>query len=71
MTNQIDEDAQWAEEQSYPEPSTALDHIYSSDSIKDEADCHVLSHPAILVVSARQGVADNHCDRNRQLYLKK
>ena len=27
VTTQIDEDAQWAEEQSYPEPSTALDHI--------------------------------------------
>jgi len=68
VATQIDEDAQWAEEQSYPEPSTALDHIYSSDSINDEIDYEPISDK-IVIVDAINHALKEEMDRNEKIVV--
>ena len=68
VATQIDEDAQWAEEQSYPEPSTALDHIYSNDSINDEIDYEPISDK-IVIVDAINHALKEEMDRNDKIVV--
>ncbi len=46
---QIDNDAEWADEQGFPDPDTALDHIYSNDKILPEPIIRPISDKIVIV----------------------
>ena len=49
VMNQVDEDAEWADNQEHPNPSTALDYIYSNDEIIDEPSYNIISDKIVIV----------------------
>lgn len=49
VESQVDEDTEWAETQDHPEPSTALDHIYSDDELINEPDFDAIADKVVIV----------------------
>ena len=49
VDKQVDDDAEWADNQEYPDPGTALDHIYSNEEILEEPDPNPLSDKIVIV----------------------
>ena len=49
VDRQIFEDAEWAEKQEHPDPSTALDHIYSNEEALEEPSPNPISEKIVIV----------------------
>jgi len=49
VDRQIYEDAEWAEKQEHPDPSTALDHIYSNEDVLEEPSPNPISEKIVIV----------------------
>ncbi len=49
IKKQVDTDAQWAELQEHPDPSSALDHLYSGDSMVDETAINIIEDDVVMV----------------------
>ena len=45
----VDSDSAWAEEQDFPEPSTAMDHIYSSKKYAEEPIFNSIAEKIVIV----------------------
>ena len=45
----VDNDSAWAEEQDFPEPSTAMDHIYSSKKYAEESVLNSIAEKIVIV----------------------
>ncbi len=46
---QIDEDAEWADAQKHPDPSTALDHLFGENPIQEETELNPIADKIVLV----------------------
>ena len=68
VMNQVDEDAEWADNQEHPNPSTALDHIYSSDEIIDEPSYNIISDK-IVIVDAINHALNEEMARNDKMII--
>ncbi len=55
---QVDSDAKWAEAQNHPEVSTALDHIYGSDTIEEESPFNEVAEKIVLVDAINHALAE-------------
>ena len=49
VDKQVDDDAEWADGQDYPDPDTALDHIYSSQEVVGETNFNSISEKIVIV----------------------
>ena len=49
VNKQVDDDAEWADDQDYPDPDTALDHIYSGKEVAEESDFNSISEKIVIV----------------------
>ena len=49
VDKQVDDDAEWADNQEYPDPGTALDHIYSNEEVLEEPDPNPISDKIVIV----------------------
>ena len=49
VDKQVDEDAEWAERQKYPDATTALDHIYSNEERLEEYKPNIISEKVVMV----------------------
>ncbi len=49
VDKQVDEDAEWAERQKYPDATTALDHIYSNEERLEEYKPNIISEKIVMV----------------------
>lgn len=58
VAKQVDEDAEWAEAQGHPDVSTALDHIYGTDDIKEESPLNVMSDKVVLVDAINHALSE-------------
>ena len=65
---QVDKDAEWADGQDYPDPSTALDHIYSNDDIHDEPSYNAISDK-IVIVDAINHALHEEMARNKNMVI--
>ena len=45
----VDNDSLWAEEQDFPEPGTAMDHIYSNRNYPEESNFNPISEKIVIV----------------------
>ena len=45
----VDNDSLWAEEQDFPEPGTAMDHIYSNQSYPEESNFNPIAEKIVIV----------------------
>ena len=65
---QVDKDAEWADGQDYPDPNTALDHIYSNDDIHDEPSYNAISDK-IVIVDAINHALHEEMARNKNMVI--
>ena len=49
VDKQVDDDAEWADGQDYPDPDTALDHIYSSQEVVGQTNFNSISEKIVIV----------------------
>ena len=68
VMNQVDEDAEWADNQEHPNPSTALDYIYSNDEIIDEPSYNIISDK-IVIVDAINHALNEEMARNDKMII--
>ena len=68
VMNQVDEDAEWADNQEHPNPNTALDHIYSNDEIIDEPSYNIISDK-IVIVDAINHALNEEMARNDKMII--
>lgn len=68
IKNQVDEDADWAEQQSHPEPETALLHLYSSEPPLEETDFNPIND-RIVPVDAINHALMEELERNPKMVV--
>jgi 2-oxoisovalerate dehydrogenase E1 component len=56
--SQVDEDAQWAEQQPFPDASTAFDHIYSQDSSITKTESNPISEKIVIVDAINHALSE-------------
>ena len=66
---QIDNDAEWADRQSFPDPITALDHIYSSENVSIEPKIQPISDKIVIVDAINHALHEEmHNNKNMIIY---
>ena len=65
---QIDNDAEWADEQVFPDPITALDHIYSRDKVLDEPKLQPILDK-IVIVDAINHALHEEMQNNKKMII--
>ena len=65
---QIDNDAEWADQQVFPDPITALDHIYSRDKILVEPKIQPISDK-IVIVDAINHALHEEMQNNKKMII--
>ena len=58
IESQINIDAAWAEEQAYPDPGTALNHIYSEMSFPEEKPYSPIAENIVMVDAINHGLSE-------------
>ncbi len=56
--NKVNEDAEWAEAQDFPEASTALDHLYSSDTPLEETEVNIINDKVVLIDAINHALSE-------------
>ena len=55
---QIDKDAEWAEQQDYPDIDTAMDHIYSNNGQLETADLNQIADKIVIIDAINHALAE-------------
>lgn len=58
IRHQVDEEAEWADQQEHPDPETALDHVYAAPNPLEETDFHPINDRVVLVDAINHALAE-------------
>ena len=58
VSKQVDDDAEWADKQSHPDISTALDHVYSSEPDLKESQFKTINEKIVMVDAINHAMSE-------------
>jgi len=68
INEQVDQDAEWADQQEHPDPDTALDHIYSHEPFPEKTTLNYKNDKIVLVDAINHAMSEE-MERNEKMVI--
>ena len=67
VSKQVDADAEWADQQSHPDISTALDHVYSNEPDLEETPIKSINEKIVMVDAINHAMSEEMKNNNKMI----